>query len=148
MASQQVQLREAIASQITALVTLPSGAVVESRRIPRVNADELEALHVVLFLAGLDSEIIARQVDRADYVIGIAIQQQANGDAIAPVDSLVETAELIRALWHPGGALREATLANCYFKSLEQPDIYDPQHLLRYGVFTAILELTYSTELE
>jgi len=148
MAARQVQLREALKTQIQAILDLPTDAIVESRRVPRVNADDLEELHLVFFLMDLQSEIVARGLDQHEFTIGLAIQKKVPGDAVAPVDDLAEFVETVKSLWEPGGELREEVLANFTFKGLVQSELYDTQHLLKYGVFTAILEITYTTEIE
>lgn len=147
MSAQQVQLREGLKTRVEALLTLPDDTVVESLRIPRVAADDLEDLHLVFFLLDLDSEVTTRAFDSQEFTIGLAIQQKVSGDATTPVDDLVEFVESVKALWLSSGELREEVIASCLFKTLIQSEIYDFQHLLKYGVFTAILELTYSTEL-
>ncbi len=148
MAARQVELREAIKSQVVAILDLPDGTVVESRRVPRVNADDLEDLHLVFFLMDLQTEIVARGLDQHEFTVGLAIQKKVPGDDVAPVDALALQVEVIRSLWEPDGELREARLVNFVFKSLVQAELYDTQHLLKYGVFTAILELTYTTEID
>lgn len=147
MSAVSVQLREDLKDRVAELLTLPVGAVVESRRIPRVSADELEDLHLVFFLLDLDSTVTTRAFDSAEFTIGLAVQQKVSGDDTTPVDNLVEFVETIKALWLSSGELREEIVANCSFKTLVQSEIFDFQHLLKYGVFTAILELTYSMEL-
>lgn len=147
MASQQVQLRDALKSQVEAILDLTEGTVVESRRIPRVSADDVEDLHLVFFLLDLETEVIARGIDVHNFTIGLAIQQKVSGDEVGPVDDLVEFVETVKTLWEPDGELRETTLANCLFKSLVQAELFDTRHMLKYGVFTAILELTYTTEI-
>jgi len=148
MSAQQVQLREGLKTRVQSLLTLPDDTVVESRRIPRVSADDLEDLHLIFFLLDLDSEVTTRGFDAAEFTIGLAIQQKVSGDDTTPVDNLVEFVETVKTLWRSTGTLREEVITNCIFKTLVQSEIFDFQHLLKYGVFTAILELTYTTEID
>jgi len=148
MAVDPVALRDAIATQVTALVSLPSGTISEARRVPRVDAQEIEDLHLVYFIAALDFETFARGIDRSEFTIGLAIQKHLPGNDVESLDALILLVESIKALWHPSGSLRETALANFSFKSLAHAEPYNAIHLLEYGVFTSILELTYQTEIE
>ncbi len=144
MAAQQVTLREALKSQVTALIDLPDGTISESRTYPRRNAEDLESLHLIYFCADLETEITGRELDRNDFLIGLAIQKHLDVENVSTLDDLLELVEDVRSLWQPGGELRDAVLAQCRFKQLVQAELYDSQQLLRYGIFTAILELTYT----
>lgn len=141
-------LREAIAEQVIALINLPDGTISEARRVPRVDAQEVEALHLVYFIADLDHETFARSLDRSEFTIGLAVQQHLPGNDVESLDALIILVESIKELWQPSGALREMYLANFSFKSLRHAEIYNAVHLLDYGVFTSILELTYQTEID
>ena len=148
MAAQQVQLREALREQVEAIIELPEGAVVESLAVPRQNREELEDLHIVFFLTDVQSEVLARGVDVHEFTIGIAIQKGVRIETSEDTDLLVEFVETIKSLWAPDGELREMALAGFAFSELRHEELYDSRHLLHPKIFTSILELTYTTEIE
>lgn len=148
MAAQQVELREALKEQVEAILELPEGTVVESLAVPRKDREELEDLHIVFFLSDVESFVLARGVDVHEFTIGIAIQKGVQIEASADTDSLVEFVELIKSLWNPEGELRSMPLADLQFKGLQHAELYDSTHLLKYKVFTSIIEVTYTTEIE
>ncbi|MGN6543778.1 MAG: hypothetical protein ACTHK7_01930 [Aureliella sp.] len=148
MAAQQVELREALRSEVESILAFPSGTVVESLAVPRTLREELEDLHIVFFLSDVQSEILARGLDVHEFTIGIAIQQGVRIETSDDTDALVEFVETVKSLWAPDGELREMSLAGFQFKELQHRELYDSKHLLVYKVFTSIVEITYTTEIE
>ncbi len=154
----QTQLRDelltAIKTQLAA--SLPADTVWESRYTPHIEAEAVKQLHIVAMLLDVSTEIIAREVDTDEFVIGIAVQQKVRdpkatdvasyGDNVTAVDELISIVESIKSLFRGDGALRHEHLADCYFAGLKHEMQFEPLHLVQYGVFTSIVEFTYRSE--
>ncbi len=156
MSATQVELRDYLRDQIGDLLELPEGTVIQSRIIPRRQAELLEAIYITTFIAELSSEVTARGIDSCECVIGVAIQQKLraeiegdiviDGDNVTAADELIEIAENIKSLFQPGGELRDSIAADVYrFDSLVHAEPYDVPLLLRHGVFTSVIEITFNT---
>lgn len=101
--------------------------------------------------------------DEDDHTIEIAFQQAVpgiptSGDGYADFDaidntefgdSILDLVEKIKSLWRPEveaadeGRLRNETLAACQFINLEHDPVYEAVPLVRLGIMTVILAITY-----
>ncbi len=153
----QILLREALKQAIQSNLTLPDNTVVESRYMPRIDADQLENLHVSVFLLNVQTETIGREVDSDEYSLAIGIQQKVpvnrSGDTVMDgddnitfIDQKIEFVESVKSLFRSGGVLRHQALAGCRFDKMQHDPQFEPYHLAQYGIFTSVIELTYKSE--
>jgi hypothetical protein len=143
--------------------------VFDRRLQPRLDRTEFEAdkIYVSAFVGAAAWEIIARQADRQQWHCLLAIQSalpdseppetgnpfgavnSVDGDPVAWGDDVFEHVERVKDLFRAetpemaAGALRDQTLAGCYFLEMLHDPVYVPAHLDEIGILTSVLSLTY-----
>ncbi len=64
------------------------------------------------------------------------------------LDERIDEVETIKALWRPGGQLRNKSIAGCEWKSMTNDPVYMGEMLLDHAIFTSMIELVYEFETE
>ncbi len=146
-------LAEALRAELATL----TGKTWQRRYAPYYLAEEVA--QAKYFLIGLrnKNDIAARTVERTELTIVLGMQQ-ALPDATAKEDDFIENTawldarvdefETIKALFRPGGVLRNKFVANCEFKSMQEDLVYLPEQLLDHSMFATMVELVYEFETE
>lgn len=139
---------------------------VKRRYMPLNNSADLQELKISVYFENNQHEEIGRFAVTRDYTFGIAVQKAVSieqtdidGDGeevldgidnLAFGDAVLEKVELIKSLWLPSngvlpdGELRSLKLAGCVFSELVHEPVYESIHLITKGVYTAIVDVTYT----
>lgn len=159
------ELVAAMETELSAMTDL----VFDRRLKPRLDRSEFESgkIYVSTFIGTGSWEIIARQADRQQWELLLAIQASLpdsqpppSGNPFGPVNSVAadpvawgddvfEHVERVKDLFRaetpdmPAGALRDRELAGCYFIEMQHDPIYVPSHLDELGILSSILSVTY-----
>lgn len=145
----------------TELRTQLSPLTIDRRYMPRIDVEDLDTLKISIYIEATEREEIARAgIDLERHTFGIAVQkavgtQVANDtdgnpvldgiDNLAAGDAVMNIMEQIKALWRLGGPLRDKPTVGCKFLEMVHEPPYEPLHLLRMGIYTSILDVTYQT---
>jgi hypothetical protein len=155
---------------VAELGTLLDPVPVQRRYMPLKHPKQLQEPCISVYLAARESDVVARSISTKEITFGVAIQKavadqtasiDGNGelildgiDNLEDGDSVLELVEQVVDLWgcdpedevaHPTqGKLREKSLAGCTFKELTNDPPYEPLHLLQAGVYSSIIDVTYS----
>ena len=130
------------------------------RYMPRNNVADLQSLKIAVYVEDNQHEYLGREVLGRTYTFGIAVQQAVNltqttidgdgqevsdgTDNLTFGDTVLEKVEEIKSLWFPGGSLRDKPIAGCIFSELVHEPVYESIHLVTMGVYTAIVDVTYT----
>lgn len=107
--------------------------------VPQFELEEMEDLHVTVVPKVVEDVIEARNKQRREYEIDIAVQLRLIDEAIGTIDKRMELVEEIT------NHLRNRTFldgAAQWVKTRNEP-IYDPEHINELSQFTSIITLTY-----
>lgn len=142
------------------LATVLNPVSVERRYMPRQDLEDLDSMKISVFIMGAEHEELARDIASADrFSFGIAVQKavgpqvavDSNGDPVldgidnlAAGDAVLNQIEAIKDLWRPGGSLRNKPIAGCTFIEFISEPVYESIHLVMQGIFTGVLDVTYS----
>ena len=117
-------------------------------------------MKISIFIMGAEHEEITRDILTAErFSFGIAVQKTVgeqvavdiNGDPVidgidnlASGDEVINQLEAIKDLWRPGGSLRNKPIAGCTFLEFISEPVYESIHLVMQGIFTGVLDVTYT----
>lgn len=139
----------ALAAQLSASL----GVTVERRYAPYFDAADVETAKWVLLAAGDEHANPGRKVDVDELTAHVALQialpdRELKDDEwlnnVDFLDAQMDAVETLKALYRPGGALREVDVGGCEFRRMKNTPIYRPEMLLEHGIFTSVVELVYS----
>ncbi|GAB5404302.1 MAG: hypothetical protein Aurels2KO_25330 [Aureliella sp.] len=151
MAEPITQLGKALAARLSTEL----GATVERRYAPYLDAAELEDAKWLLVPAADDVPKQMRGIADSELAVDVALQQalpeKENRDdpsiSIEWVDSRIEDMGRLKALFHPGGVMRDVFLAGSEFKRFETLALFRPDLLIEHRIFTGVVRLVYVHEL-
>jgi hypothetical protein len=160
----QVNLFKGLQAELRAIESLREWIEpedIQRRYAPLLRFEEFKGKpKVSIYIEQNTQRDIARNIWSALFTFGVAIQIPAadqveydnDGNAVlggidnlAAGDDAFNLANTIKALWQPDGALFEKQIAGCSFVSVEHDPPYEPLHLMRQGIYSAILDVTYQT---
>lgn len=152
MADKIVELAAALETRLEAEL----GIAIDRVYAPIFDPAALASARWLLMVAELDTSNERRELSDASLAVDLALQQALpdpdarDGDAIPAdwCDARLADVAAVRALFDPGGSLRDEWLADCEFKRYSQSPLYRPDLLLNHGIFTAVLRLFFYYELE
>lgn len=162
------QLADALVSALTTQVA-DANRIIERRLIPRKDRTEFAAgkTYVSVYSRGHTLEVAARQADKEEWTVALAVQQltdkptAASGDnafarvtesAADPVewgDSFFAFVEQLKGYYRAesesaaAGPLRDQVLAGCQWMRLENSPLYLPVDLAENGILTSLISVTY-----
>lgn len=146
-----------LAIALLAELNSATGKTFTRRYAPYYDSEQLvEAKYFVIATRERNS-VAARTVERSDLTILVGVQQalpdtaDKNDEFIENtewLDDRMDEVETIKALFRPGGALRNKSIGGCEFKSMANDPVYMPELLLDNAIFTSMLELVYEFETE
>jgi hypothetical protein len=153
MAAPIIELADEVAEQLAAA----TGFAFERRVGPYLRREDLEAGRWIVVPAGESTVRKARYVDQATLTVDVAYQRalpDATDGQPDPVenlpwfDAVMADVEIVKSCWRPGGLLRELSLVGFDFSSMANTPIYTPQLLSDYQIFTSVVRLEFTGEIE
>ena len=108
--------------------------------LPIHEKSDLAALTVTVAPRTIEGERLTRGQMQDDLVIDIAIQQACEPTNDAAIDVLVNIVDAIKQYLRT--TILTGTTGARFVKDKNDP-IYSPQHLVKEGIFTSILSVTY-----
>ena len=145
-----IQLADALTTELSTQLAV----TVARRYSPYMKTAELVEPKWLLVIAGDDTDSAKRNIVDAELAIDVCLQA-AHPDRTDRDDEAIDVdwcdqcvADLgrLKDLFRPGGALRNARIANCDFRRYENSPIFRPDLLLEYGIFTGVVRLIYTFE--
>ncbi len=172
MATRFAELAAALETALTSHLATITGLAIDRRLTPRLDRAEFapDKFYLSIFLGSGSWEIFARQVDKQEWEVVLALQAAVpepapavDGNPFATVtsvtadpvswgDAVLEIGERIKDLWRAetstsaAGPLRSLMLAGCDFTGLVHEPVYVPEHLTELGILTSVIVLTYRVD--
>jgi hypothetical protein len=151
MAEPITELAKALATRLSTEL----GEAVERRYAPYLDPAELEDAKWLLVPAMDDVPKQMRGIADNELAVDVALQhalpeKEHRDDAAIPIDWVDERIEdlgRLKALFRPGGSLRDLYLASSEFRRYESAPLYRPDLLIEHRIFTGVVRLIYVHEL-
>lgn len=151
MAEPSIELRDAIKAAVDSALSI----TLEKRYAPYLDPGQLATGKWLIVLATDETSEERRSLAENELAVDlawqIAVPEIANRtDEFLDsdwCDAQVELLGTLKALFRPGGSLRDTRLADCDFRRYVNSPIYRPDLLLEHGIFTGVVRLVYSHEL-
>jgi len=133
-----VDIAEAIKDELNATTfSLPFTA--ERSYVPQFELKELKTLHVTVVPRTEEDEIEARNRQREQYEIDIAVQQRLTAETNAVLDPKMELVQEIKDHFRNRSLVSDTAH---WIRSRIEP-IYAPDHIDQLRQFTSVITLTY-----
>lgn len=149
-----IELRDAIKVALDGA----TGKTWEPKYAPYFEPTELTQMRYMIGMSSEDSGTKRRGMEDGELEIILGFQQVLPG-VESREDDYIENAEwldarmgeveAVKALFRPGGALRDVVLADKFeFRTMKNSPVYNPVVLLEEGIFQTAVQLTFVTEYE
>ena len=155
------ELFKALHVELAALLT---PVPIVRRYMPLNDLNGLTGTQISLWLDNSAPESLARGFSQLNVTFGLSVQRQIEGNTVAdanaePVldgvddraacDAVIDTVEAIKLFWLDdeatgvAGPLKDKEIAGFSFAELIQDNLYEPFHMIRFGLMTSLIEVRY-----